>query len=189
MEPLLVPDILYYAGKMYNDAFILIETKSTGGQIADELYYNREYWNVLGAKSNGRSGQTLTNYSKNAKGLNTSKITKTVGCTNLKMIIEHEQIIINDFDIVEELSNFALNQNTYKADEGFNDDLVSCLVSFSWATTQTFFQNLSSINVQDILTEKTNEMMESFLPMFMSDGIPGSDRSLDDDGWDHYFNN
>jgi hypothetical protein len=181
MDPLLVPDVLYHAGMMYNYAFILIESKSSGSQIAGELYYKKEYLNLLGAANNhGRNGQQLTNYSRDAVGLNTSERSRDTGCTNLRMIIENDQIFLNDHVIIEELSNFALQTNRkYKAEEGFNDDLVMCLVVFAWATTQTFFQNLSEVNVRDILAERQKEISEYLLPMYSSDGM--SHNSLDDD--------
>lgn len=170
MEPLLVPDVLYNIGKIYNDAYTLIETKSSGVQIADILYYDKEYLNLLGAKPNGRSGQILTNYSRNAKGLPTSTSTKGVGCSNLKLLVENDQLISNDFDIVEELTNFVLvNNSAYKADEGYNDDLVMCLVIFAWATTQPFFKNFSEIDVKEILAERKREMEQKFLPFFILD--------------------
>lgn len=181
MDPLLVPDIIYHAGKMYNDAFVLIETKSTGTQISDGLFYTKEYWNLLGSKNSGRLGQVLTNYKKEAKGLSISSVTKSVGCSNLRMIIENEQLIPNDFDLIEEFSHFSLNGNTFKADDGYHDDLVMCMVIFAWATTQKYFQNLSTVNIEEILAEKQNSIKETFLPMFLSDGIIGSDKELDID--------
>lgn len=186
MEPLLVPDVIYHAGMMYNYAFVLIETKSSGTQISDGLYYEKEYLNLLGAKSAGRSGQKLTVYSKDAKGLATSVSTKSVGCSNLRMIIEHDQFLINDFDIKEEFSHFVLRQNTFKADEGYNDDFVMCLVGFGWATTQPFFKNLSDVEIGEILQEKQEQIQQVFLPIFTSDGEREASSMDDDDGFGWY---
>ena len=175
MEPLLVPDILYHVGKIYNDAFILIETKSSGTQISDIMFYQKEYLNLLGAKAMGRGGQVLTTYSKQAKGLATSTTTKSVGCSNFKLLIENDQLLTNDFNILEEITNFVLNGNSWGADDGYHDDLVMCLVIFAWATTQTYFKNFSSVNIQDVLDERKKELQNNFLPLFIIDS--------DEDGW------
>jgi hypothetical protein len=183
MEQMLVPNVLYYAAKMYNNAFILCETRN-GTQIPDILYYEKEYENLLGAVPNGRAGLKLVNYSKTAKGIPTSPVSKSLGCSNIKLIMENDQLIINDEEIAEEMKNFCLRQNTYKADEGSHDDLMMCLVIFAWTTTQTYFENLSAVKIGEILVEKKKDLDEVFLPIFMFDN---NKQQSDDDGWNDFF--
>lgn len=170
LAPMLLPDIIFRLGKIYNDAFVLIETKSTGLQVADILFYDRGYENMLGAQSSGRSGQKLTLFSKKAKGLSTSPLTKSIGCNNLKMIIENDQMFLNDSTIVEELSNFVMMGTSYGASEGYNDDMVMTLISFAWATSQEFFKNLSTVNVQEIVSSQRKEIESNLTFGFILDG-------------------
>lgn len=164
MPAMLVPDVIYRLGKIYNDANVLIETRSLGPTMADTLYYIKEYENLLGAKSQGRSGQQLTIFTKNSKGLATSHTTKSIGCTNLKLLVETDQLLINDFDLKEEFSKFVLKGASYAADDGAHDDLVMCCVIFAWATTQNFFKNFSEVNVREIIREEQDRIREELLP-------------------------
>ena len=63
-------------------------------------------------------------------GGRTTKAVKTVGCSNLKQIVESDKIIIEDFDIINELSTFIVHGSSFQAEEGCNDDLVMCCVLF-----------------------------------------------------------
>lgn len=162
---LLYPSIIYRIASYYNNAFVLIETKSSGEQVADMLFHDNEYENILGAEKKGASGQVLTLYRNKAKGISTSVRTKNIGCSNLKLLAESEQLIFKDEDLITELKNFQLKGRSYQAASGYNDDLVMCLVTFAWATSQTFFSEISdSGDVKQILKEKIKEIEEDLLP-------------------------
>ena len=164
VDTLFFPEIIARVGTKYNDAFILVETKSTGGQVADNLFNELEYPNLLGAETKGRIGQVLGPYKKKAKGLSTSKATKSIGCKNLKALIENEQLIVNDYDIVDELSHFIFQGSTYKAEAGHTDDLAMSLVSFSWATAQAYFKQLTDANVRHMYEEQIRNLEENLTP-------------------------
>ena len=162
---LLLPEILSRIGNFYNKAYCLVESKSDGGQVADILFNDSEYDNLLGAEKKGRLGQTLTLYKRNARGLSTSATTKSIGCSNLKLLTETNQIIFNSFNIIEELSNFCLSGSSYKANPGYNDDLIMTLVNFSWATTQPFFQNFTnSGSIRQIFDLQVKEIEDNLIP-------------------------
>lgn len=185
IAPMLLPDVIYRLGKIYNNAFVLVETKSTGSQVATILHYTLEYENMLGAENAGRSGQKLTMFSRRALGISTSPKTKAIGCNNLKLIIENQQIFLNDPEIVEELSHFTAQKGSFGAEEGYNDDLVMTLVNFAWATTQIFFKNMSDVNVQEIVQNERQKIKDNLIFGFI---LEGDDEIHDNNGmvsiWD-----
>ena len=154
--------------KRYNDAYTLVEINDIGGQVTDLLHHEFECESMLLTESAGRSGKRLsTGFSKNAdKGIRTTKSVKAVGCNMIKMLIEQDQIIINDFDTVNEFSTFSRRGKTYQAESGRHDDLVMGLVLFGWMSDQIFFKEITDINTVDRLKERNeNAMIESLLPI------------------------
>jgi hypothetical protein len=154
--------------KRYNDAYTLVEINDIGGQVTDLLHHEFECESMLLTESAGRSGKRLsTGFSKNAdKGIRTTKSVKAVGCNMIKMLIEQDQIIINDFDTVNEFSTFSRRGKTYQAESGRHDDLVMGLVLFGWMSDQIFFKEMTDINTVDKLKERNeNAMIESLLPI------------------------
>ena len=63
---------------------------------------------------------------------NKSSQVKTIGCSNLKQLVESDKIIIEDFDTINELSTYIVHGSSFQAEEGCNDDLVMCCVLFAW---------------------------------------------------------
>lgn len=101
-----------------------------------------------------------------------TKSVKSVGCSILKLLIEQNQLIINDFHTIEELSTFSKQKQTYKAEEGKHDDLVMSLVVFGWLSNQTYFRDITNINTMVKLREKTEQqIMDDLLPFgIITDG-------------------
>ena len=177
--------------KKYNDAYTLVEINDIGGQVTDILHHEFECETMLLTESAGRSGKRLsTGFSKNAdKGIRTTKSVKAVGCNMIKMLIEQDQIIINDFDTVNEFSTFSRRAKTYQAESGRHDDLVMGLVLFGWMVDQAFFKEMTDINTVDKLRQRNeNDMIESLLPIGFNsydheqEGVP-TIVSDDDDSW------
>jgi len=177
--------------KRYNDAYTLVEINDIGGQVTDLLHHEFECETMLLTESAGRSGKRLsTGFSKNAdKGIRTTKSVKAVGCNMIKMLIEQDQIIINDFDTVNEFSTFSRRGKTYQAESGRHDDLVMGLVLFGWMSDQAFFKEITDINTVDKLKQRNeNAMIESLLPIGFNsydheqESVPTM-ASDDDDSW------
>ena len=84
----------------------------------------------------------------------------------LKLLIEQDQLIINDFDTIQELSVFSKKGVSYEAEPGNHDDLVMCLVLFGWLTNQKFFKELTDINTVINLKEINEEKAFSDLVPF-----------------------
>ena len=99
-------------------------------------------------------------------GVRTTKAVKKLGCSNLKQIVESDKLIIEDFDIINELSTFIVKGNQIQAEEGCNDDLAMCLVLFSWACDQTYFKELTDVNIRAKLYAETQNQLESDMSPF-----------------------
>jgi hypothetical protein len=84
----------------------------------------------------------------------------------LKNLIESQQILIQDFETISELSTFIARGTSFEAEEGSHDDLVMCLVLFSWCTSQNFFSELSDTNIKKHLHEEQMRQIENeMLPL------------------------
>ena len=93
----------------------------------------------------GRKGQILSQGlagNRSEYGLRTTAQTKKLGCSILKRLIEEDKLLINDERIINELMTFISRSNTFKADEGHNDDLVMTLVFFAWLCRQEYYADL-----------------------------------------------
>lgn len=171
--------ILYRIAKLYNSAFILIELASLGPQIADIIYDGYEYENVLFTTNAGAKGKRIGFVGTNVdRGIKMSTAVKSVGCSLLKLLIEQNQLIINDFVTISELSTFSKNGKSYEAEEGKHDDMVMALVVFAWLTGQNYFKEITDIDTLHKLKEKTEqEIKDDLLPFGLKDD--GSDMLID----------
>jgi len=176
IKPMVFPNVIQQTCKGYNNAHILVEVNDLGGQISDALQYDLEYDNLLMTTQRGRAGQVLgSGFSGRGSqlGIRMTKQIKKVGCSNLKTIVESDKIIINDFNIIEEMSTFSRQNNSWKAEEGCNDDLMTCLIIFGWLSNQTYFKELSNSDVRSKLYEEQSNIIEQDMAPFgfIDDGI------------------
>jgi hypothetical protein len=176
ITPIEYAEVIHRTAKHYNESVVLIEINDIGEQVSDLLHYDFEYENILFTESAGRSGKRISaGYGKNVdKGIRTTKSVKAVGCSILKLLIEQDQLILNDFATMQELSTFSRRGVSYEAESGNNDDLVMCLVLFAWVSDQQFFKEMTDINTLKTLRHRSEEeMMEELLPFgFHDDGQP-----------------
>lgn len=175
IDPLLYPEIIYDVCKRYNDAHCLIEINDNGQQIADILHLELEYESIIYTAIKGRSGQQLNSgfSARLQRGVRTTQVVKRIGCANARTMIERDKIILNDFNLVRELSTFILKGTSYQAEEGSHDDLVMCVVLLAWATNQSFFKDLTDTNFREkLIKERVKQINDDVLPFgFIDDGI------------------
>jgi hypothetical protein len=94
---------------------------------------------------------------------------KKTGCLVLKEMVEGDKMILTDFDVISELSTFVSEKASYGASEGYNDDLVSCLVLFGWLSTQSYFRDLVNTDIRrKLMEEKIRKMEDDLLPFGFS---------------------
>lgn len=176
ITPIDYADILHRVCKSYNNAAVLVEINDIGEQVSTSLGYDFEYDNLLSTESAGRAGKRITSgFGSNVdRGIRTTKSVKSIGCSILKLLIEQDQLIVNDFETISELSTFSRKGISYEAESGKHDDLVMGLVLFAWLSDQMYFKELTSINTLARLREKTDEeIAQDLVPFgFVDDGVP-----------------
>lgn len=170
---LLYPNIIHQIAKLYNDAFVLVEINSIGNSVAQILYDELEYENILMVSQRTKDGQFLSLSAKANYGVKTTKQVKRIGCHTLKTLIEEEKLLIFDEDTIRELSTFIESRGTYAADEGYHDDLVMSLVLFAWATQDAMFKDIVNVDTRKaILEQRLKDLDNQMLPVgFYSDGL------------------
>ena len=170
ISPLVYPSIIKRLGDYYNAAYALIEINDIGQQVADSLFDDYEYENILSTiEVKGRIALTWGYGNKSTRGIRTTKSVKRLGCSLMKNLIESQKIFIQDFDIIAELSTFISKGTSFEAEEGSHDDLVMCLVLFSWMTNQQFFADMTNTNIKHKLhEEQLRQIEEEMLPMPMT---------------------
>lgn len=174
---LMYPTVIDKMGKYYNNAHILLEINDVGSEVADILYQEMEYENVLLVSNRGKKGQKVDGgFGESGKvqfGVRTSYQIKKLGCSILKEMIEQDKLTITDLDVISEFSTFVSKGISYEASEGYHDDLVDTLILFSWLTTQTYFREIIDIDTRKKLYEKRLQDLEASLSPFgfIEDGI------------------
>lgn len=169
VAPLMYAGIVFMVAKQYNEAYALVEINDIGSQVAEELYNTYEYENMFWSKS----GETLGDQGADPyPGVRTTKKTKRIGCANLKDIIEKNQLVVNDFKTISELSTFIQNNSgSYEADEGNHDDMVATLWLFAWLVTQPWFVELTDKSMRNkMYTDVVKQMENDLLIGAVQDG-------------------
>jgi hypothetical protein len=169
ITPLDYADIIHRTAKAYNNASVLVEVNDIGEQVSTSLNYDFGYENVLFTENAGRSGKRITTGFGGGsvdKGIRTTKIVKSIGCSILKLLIEQNQLIVNDINTISELGTFSKKGTSYEAEPGKHDDLVMCLVLFAWLSDQQYFKDYTNINTLMSLRDKTEDDMEQDLAPF-----------------------
>jgi hypothetical protein len=190
VSPLLLPTIISSIGKKYNEAYCLVEINDIGSQVAEILHSDLQYENLVKVNMMGRAGQVITEFGggkQSQYGVRTTTMVKKIGCSVLKNLMEQDKLFIEDIDIIDELTTFIAIGNSFSADSGHNDDLAMCMVLFSWATRQDFFENLTNIDVRIEMYSKEIERVEADIMPFgiFDDGGASDDggERIGDDYW------
>ena len=167
-------EVIHRIAIAYNRAPVLVEINNMGGQVSHALHYEFEYDNVLSTENAGRNGKKVSSGfgSKVDMGVRTTQPVKANGCSMLKLLIEQNQFIVNDFHTIEELARFSRKGKSYEAESGAHDDLVMGLVLFGWLSDQQYFKDYTDINTLMKLRDKTDEeIMTDLSPFgFVDDG-------------------
>ena len=176
IKPLLFPNKIYDVARAYNQAFVLIEVNDIGEQVANNLQFDLEYDNLIMSSMRGRAGQVMGGGFSGGRaqlGVRTTKSVKTVGCSNLKQLIETDKLVIEDFDTINELSTFIVHGSSFQAEEGCNDDLVMCCVLFAWASDQTYFKELTDNDIRaQMYKDQQHQLEQDMAPFgFIIDGL------------------
>ena len=176
VRPMLFPNVIYNVATNYNKAYVLTEVNDIGEAVSSSLFYDLEYENTLMCAMRGRAGQIVGqgfSGNKTQMGVKMSKTVKAQGCSNLKTLIEDDKLLVKDYNIVSELTTFIQNKQSFEADEGYNDDLVMCLVIFGWLVQQEYFKEMTDQDIRRrIYEDQKNAIEQDMAPFgFIDDGL------------------
>lgn len=176
------PNVIYSVATKYNDSFLLVEINDVGQQVADIIRDELEYENLLEIVVKGKKGQKVGvayGGARTYNGVKMSSQIKRIGCNALKEMIEGDKLILNDFDIIAEISTFVSKAQSYEASSGYHDDLVSTLVMFGWLTTQPYYNELVNLDVRRRLyEEKLKKIEEDLMPFGYTDSGNEEDETI-----------
>jgi hypothetical protein len=129
-----IPEPTVEIAKFYNNAWLFIEGNSTGVEIANIIVNELDYENVYSEKGN-------------LSVFKTTKKSKKLGCSNLKLLIENDRLIIRDYDTISQLSTFIKIGTSYKADKTYKDDVVMSLLAAIFFMQDSKFELLEGTEV------------------------------------------
>ena len=175
ISPILFPDIIYKYAKTYNEAYVVIESNDQGAVVCNGLYYDLEYENVF----------VESVVKKNAIGIEMNRKVKRIGCSNIKDLVERDQINIVDADTIVEFSTFVAKGNSYEASDGNHDDLVMNFVLFGWFVSSPMFTDMTDMNIKEMMYQEKMKQIEDELVPFgvLDDGQPAESEVINGERW------
>jgi len=173
-------EIIHRVARTYGSAPILIEYENLGPVVAEHLWNEMEYDNLICTASAGSVGKKVSFVGGPGcdRGIKMSKTVKSIGCSMLKLLIEQNQLLIRDRDTINELSTFSKKDSKgFQAEEGKHDDTVMPLVVFGWLTNQNYFRDMTEMNILNKMRELSEETLEAELTPFgfIDDGTDETD--------------
>jgi len=192
IKPMMFPSIIHEVAKAYDDAWLLVEVNDIGDQVANILHFDLEYDNVLMCSMRGRAGQIVgSGFSgkKSQLGVRMTSAVKKLGCSNLRTLVEDDKLLINDYDMISELTTFIQKSRSFEAEEGCNDDLAMCLVIFSWLVAQDYFKEMTNNDVRKrIYEEQKNQIEQDMAPFgFILDGLDDTEVYVEPETGDRWI--
>lgn len=151
IPPLMLSDVVYKIAKKYNEAFVVVESNTVGKITADSLYYDFEYENML--TGSVKDSENVVSAGAGHIGVRTTRKTKALGCSSMKAMIESDTLLTTDFMTVSELTTFIKKGNSFQAEEHKTDDIVMTLVIFSWFASQSYFEDVTNVNMRATIKE------------------------------------
>ena len=156
ISPILYPNIIYKYATLYNEAYVIIESNDQGTLVTNGLYQDLEYEN-LHMESVVKADRI---------GVEMNKKVKRIGCAAIKDIIENRKLNILDPQTISEMSTFVAKGISYEASEGNHDDLIMNLVLFGFFAVGNNFEELTDVNLKDMMFEQRMKEIENDLVPF-----------------------
>ena len=169
ISPILFPDIIYKYAKLYNTAYVVIEANDQGALVANGLFYDHEYEELHVSHTKGGKQSHL--------GVEINRKIKRLGCSGFKDILESGRLEVVDEDTITEISTFEAKGQSFEASDNNHDDLVMNLVLFGYILTTMKFEELTDINVKELMYKQKMSAIEADVPDW---GF--HDNGLDDGG-------
>ena len=162
ISPILFPDIIYKFAKVYNNAYVIIESNDQGSIVCRGLYYDLEYENV----------HVESAIKANAVGIEMTRKSKRLGCSGIKDLLEERKLDICDETTILEISTFVSKGQSYEASDGNHDDLMINLVMLGYFVSTQMFSDMTDINLKQMMFEnQMREIEDAIVPFgFVDDG-------------------
>lgn len=162
ISPILFPDIIYKFAKVYNNAYVIIESNDQGSIVCRGLYYDLEYENV----------HVESAIKSNAVGIEMTRKSKRLGCSGIKDLLEERKLDICDENTILEISTFVSKGQSYEASDGNHDDLMMNLVMLGYFVSTQMFSDMTDINLKQMMFEnQMREIEDAIVPFgFVDDG-------------------
>lgn len=155
LTPTMLAPTIRDIGMYYNQAYVLMEINMEGHAVADMLHNELEYPSVITILPHPKKGQQLSGGfgGKSRFGLKVTEATKRIGCSGFKALVENDKYVVNDYQTLRELTTYVVHNNSYAAEVGSNDDIVSTLVLLGWLTLQSGFENYVGLSMRRLLMD------------------------------------
>ena len=184
ISPILFPNIIYKYAKVYNDAYVVIESNDQGTLVCNGLYQDLEYDNI----------HMESAVKADRIGIEMNRKVKRLGCSAIKDILEEKKLDIVDEQTVMEISTFVSKGQSYEASDGNHDDLMMNLVMFGFFVSTQYFSDMTDINLKQMMFEKKMKEIEDDVPPvgFIEDGVAAYEEheaqqeALKNAGWHTY---
>lgn len=178
------PSVIHQYATRYFQPWMLVEVNDIGRDISHILFRDFDYPNLMTTLTDKRLGQRLGfGWQKNRHpGVRMTTGVKRSGSAVLKTLIENQQLIVNDYRIIQELAVFVQRGATYEAEFGHHDDLVMPLLMLSWASLQPVFGEISVARALDTYTQVVKQSQDNPAPVELYDEDPMPVGSFGD-GW------
>jgi hypothetical protein len=150
-------------GRLYNNAYVIIESNTYGHEVCRNLHEQIQYENLF------------KEYKSKHFGVTANVKTKGIGTTLLKKYAENNQLILNDKETYKELCNFIESKpEVYNCPKGgrYHDDRVMALVWVCYFLNSDFWKEWESFIRQEVLGQKINintDESDMFTPFIFDD--------------------
>src|SRR6056300_548657 len=151
ISPILFPDIIYKYAKVYNEAYVVIESNDQGAVVCNGLYHDLEYENV----------HVESAIKKNAIGIEMNRKVKRLGCSGIKDLLEENKLLVVDEETILEISTFVAKGQSYEASDGNHDDLMMNLVMFGFFISTQHFSDMTDVNIKKMMFEQQMAEIEN----------------------------
>ena len=175
ISPLLFPNLIYKFARLYNEAWVVVESNDQGSLVTTGLYHELEYENLF-IESTVKSDRL---------GVEMNRKVKRLGCSGIKDLLEEGKLEIVDENTILEISTFVSKGQSFEASNGNHDDLMMNLVMFGYFATGNYFQQLTDVDIKNMLFEqKMKAIEEDVVPFgFIDDASGYIEQIEEDDNW------
>ena len=169
IDPTSFAVVVYSLAKKYNGSYLVIESNNDGKIVAKEVW-DMEYENLINTRAQ-EGDNVIKTGKRSVPGIMMTKLTKKIGCSKLKDLVETEVLVLVDAETISECGTFVMSKGSYEAETGKNDDIIMCLVMFAWFSSSNYFEGVTGNNTGQAVKDNRNDDDLHMLLGFVNDGF------------------